>query len=192
MLRSLYDWTISLAATRYALLALAVVAFIEASVFPIPPDVLIIPMVLAAPRRAWLIALVATVGSVLGGLLGYAIGAFLFEQVGQPILASLGKADDMEAFSIRFNDYGFWSVLTAGITPFPFKVITIMSGWTAMPLGTFIVTAIVARALRFFIVAALLWEYGAPIRDFIEKRLGIVFTLFVVLLVGSFFLVKYL
>ncbi|SIN91235.1 YqaA family protein [Vannielia litorea] len=192
MLRSLYDWTIRQATSRHALWVLAAVAFIESSVFPIPPDVLMIPMILAMPQRAWLIAGIATLSSVLGGLLGYAIGALLFESVGQPILAALGKGDAMSEFNTRFNDFGFWAVLTAGVTPFPFKVITIMSGWTGMPLATFIVTSILARGLRFFIVAALLWKFGAPIRDFIEKRLGLMFTLFVVILVGGFFLVKYI
>ena len=98
----------------------------------------------------------------------------------------------MAEFSTRFNDVGFWAVLGAGITPFPYKVITIMSGWTGMPLATFIVTSILARALRFFIVAGLLWKFGAPIRDFIERRLPLVFTVFVVLLFGSFFLLRYL
>ncbi|MBE9635749.1 YqaA family protein [Salipiger mangrovisoli] len=192
MLRRLYDWTMSLADHPKALWALAAVSFIEASVFPIPPDVLMIPMILAAPRRAWLIALVATAASVVGGLFGYGIGHFFFDSIGRPILESLGKADSMEAFNARFNGVGFWAVLIAGITPFPFKVITIMSGWTAMPLGIFVTTAVVARAFRFFIVAALLRAFGAPIRDFIENRLGLVFTVFVLLLAGGFFLVKYL
>ena len=192
MLRGLYDWTISLAAGKYALWALAIVAFVESSFFPIPPDVLMIPMILATPHRAFLIAGIAMVASVLGGVLGYAIGAFAFDQIGQPILESLGKADSMAEFNDRFNDFGFWAVLIAGLTPFPYKVITIMSGWTAMPLGTFIVTSILARGLRFFIVAALLWKFGAPIRDFIEKRLGLMFTLFLLLLAGGFFVVKLL
>ena len=192
MLRRLYDWTMSLADHPKALWALAAVSFIEASVFPIPPDVLMIPMILAAPRRAWLIALVATVSSVLGGLLGYGIGHFFFEGIGRPILEALGKGDHIAAFNARFNGVGFWAVLIAGITPFPFKVITIMSGWTAMPMATFVVTAIIARSLRFFVVAGLLRAFGAPIRDFIERRLGLVFTLFVLLLVGGFSLVRYL
>lgn len=169
-----------------ALWALAIVAFVESSFFPIPPDILMIPMIIAAPHRAFLIAGVALVASVLGGLLGYAIGAFAFETIGQPILASLGKADAMAEFNTRFNDLGFWAVLTAGVTPFPYKVITIMSGWTSMPLATFIVTSIFARALRFFVVAGLLWKFGEPIRDFIEKRLGLMFILFVLLLGGGF------
>ena len=192
MLRRLYDWTLSLADHPKALWVLAAISFIESSVFPIPPDVLMIPMILARPSRAWMIALVALVSSVLGGLLGYAIGAFAYDTIGQPILETLGKADAMEAFNTRFNDFGFWAVLTAGVTPFPYKVITIMSGWTGMPLLTFIATSILARGIRFFLVAALLWKFGAPIRDFIEKRLGLMALVFIVLLFGGFYIVKYL
>ncbi|MGH1412133.1 MAG: YqaA family protein [Pelagimonas sp.] len=192
MLRRLYDWTMAQAEHRNALWILAIVAFIESSVFPIPPDVLLIPMVIAAPHRAWLIAGVAMIASVLGGLLGYGIGFFFYESFGQPILEAMGKADSMAEFNDKFNNVGFWAVLTAGITPFPYKVITIMSGWTAMPLGTFIVTSIIARSLRFFIVAALLRKFGSPIRDFIERRLGLVFIAFVAILLGGFLLVKYI
>ena len=186
MLKKLYNWTLSMAEHPRALWVLAVVSFAESSVFPIPPDILMIPMILARPSRAWVIAGVALVASVLGGMLGYAIGAFAWEGIGQPILAALGKAESMEAFNTRFNDFGFWAVLTAGITPFPYKVITIMSGWTGMPLMTFILTSILARGLRFFIVATLLRLYGEPIRDFIERRLGLVFVVFLVVLVGGF------
>ena len=192
MIKGLYNWTMGLAAHPRAIWALAVIAFIEASFFPIPPDVLMIPLILAQPKKAWWIATVALAASVLGGLFGYAIGAFFYDSIGAPILEALGKADSMAEFSTRFNDQGFWAVLIAGITPFPFKVITILSGWTSMPLGVFITTAIIARALRFFIVAGLLWKFGEPIRDFIEKRLGLMFTLFVVLLVGGFYVVRYL
>ncbi|WP_425100642.1 YqaA family protein [Tropicibacter sp. S64] len=192
MLRGLYDWTMSRARHPKALWFLAFVAFIESSVFPIPPDIILIPMILAAPRRAWLYAATATLFSVLGGLLGYAIGYFFFEAIGQPLLEAMGKGDAMAAFNARFNGVGFWAVLIAGITPFPYKVITIMSGWTAMPLMTFLVTSIIARALRFFIIAALLRTFGAPIRDFIERYLGLVFIGFVVVLVGGFYLVRYL
>ncbi|MCC5972075.1 MAG: DedA family protein [Pararhodobacter sp.] len=192
MIRALYDWTLSLAAHPRALWALAFVAFIEASVFPIPPDVLMVAMIIATPHRAFLIAGVAVLASVLGGLAGYAIGAFAFESIGRPVLETLGKADAVAAFNTRFHDFGFWSVLVAGVTPFPFKVITIMSGWTGLPLTTFVVTAIIARALRFFFVAALLWRYGAPIRDFIERWLGLLSVLFVVLLLLGFYAVRYL
>jgi membrane protein YqaA with SNARE-associated domain len=192
MLRALYDWTIRMADHPRALWVLAVISFAESSVFPIPPDVLMIPMILARPSRAWLIAAVALVSSVLGGMLGYAIGAFAYESIGQPILAALGKGEAMEAFNTRFNDFGFWAVLTAGVTPFPYKVITIMSGWTGMPLATFVATSILARGIRFFLVAALLWKFGAPIRDFIERRLGLLTIVFVVLLFGGFYLARYL
>jgi len=192
MLKRLYDWTMRLADHPHALWALAVVSFLESSVFPIPPDLLMIPMILARPTRAWLIALVALIASVLGGLLGYAIGAFAYETIGQPILAAMGKADAMAEFNTRFNDFGFWAVLVAGVTPFPYKVITIMSGWTGMPLATFVTTSIIARALRFFVVAGLLRVFGAPVRGFVERRLGLVFTLFMLLLIGGFVVVKYL
>ena len=192
MIRSLYDWALRMAEHRHALWVLACVSFIESSVFPIPPDVLMIPMILARPSRAWLIAGIALVSSVLGGMLGYAIGAFAYQEIGQPILAALGKGDAMVAFSTRFNDFGFWAVLTAGVTPFPYKVITIMSGWTTMPLGTFIATSILARGIRFFLVAALLWKFGTPVRDFIERRLGLVTILFVLLLFGGFYATRFL
>lgn len=192
MIQRLYDWTLSLAEHPRALWALAIVAFVESSFFPIPPDIIMIPMIIARPNRAFVIAGVALLASVLGGLLGYAIGAFAYDAIGQPILAALGKADAMAEFSSRFNDLGFWAVLTAGVTPFPYKVITIMSGWTGMPLGVFITTSILARGLRFFLVAGLLWKFGEPIRDFIEKRLGLMFILFVLLLVAGFAAVKVL
>ncbi|MFC2967679.1 YqaA family protein [Acidimangrovimonas pyrenivorans] len=192
MLRSTYDWTLSLAQSRHALWALFAVAFIESSVFPVPPDVLIIPMVIARPNRAWLIAAVALAGSVLGGVLGYYIGSALYQTVGEPVLAFYGKLDAVDAFRARFNDYGAWAVLIAGVTPFPYKVITIVSGMTQLNFGVFMVASVVARGLRFFIVAALLWKFGAPIRDFIERRLGLLFTLAMLLLVGGFAAVRYL
>lgn len=192
MLRRLYDWVMGFAGHPHALWVLAIVSFAESSVFPIPPDVLMIPMILARPSRAWLIAGVCLVASVLGGLLGYAIGAFAFEEIGRPIFEALGKIERIEQFNERFNDLSFWPVLIAGLTPFPYKVITIMSGWTGLPLGTFIVTSIIARGLRFFIVAALLWKFGAPIKDFIEKRLGLMFILFCLLLGGGFYVLKFL
>ncbi|MEY8099067.1 YqaA family protein [Falsihalocynthiibacter sp. S25ZX9] len=192
MLRSLYNWTMSLAQSRYAIWALGVIAFVESSVFPIPPDVLMIPMIIARPSKAWLIAGVALVGSVLGALLGYYIGSGLFESVGRPVLEFYGKEHYFAEFSTKYNEWGAWAVLIAGITPFPFKVITILSGSTGLSLPIFIVAAIIARAIRFFVVAALLRVYGEPIRDFIERRLGLVFIVFVVLLVGGFYFVKVL
>ena len=192
MIRRLYETTLSLAETRYALWALFIVAFVESSVFPIPPDVLMIPMIIARPSRAFVIAGVALVGSVLGGMLGYYIGSGLFETVGKPVLEFYGKDKYFDEFAVRYQEYGAWAVLIAGVTPFPYKVITILSGATSLNLGVFIVASIVARGLRFFIVAALLWKFGAPIRDFIEKRLGLMFAIFCVVLVGGFYAVKFL
>ncbi|KAA2316015.1 DedA family protein [Pseudooceanicola sediminis] len=192
MIKSLYDWTIRMADHPNALWVLALVSFVESSFFPIPPDLLMIPMIIARPNRAFTIAAVAMVASVLGGLLGYAIGALAFDAIGRPILETLGKADSIEVFNARFNQAGFWAVLLAGMTPFPYKVITIMSGWTGMNLGTFILTSILARGLRFFIIAALLWKFGSPVRDFIERRLGLVFIAFFAILIGGFLLVKYI
>lgn len=192
MIRRLYETTLSLAETRYALWALFIVAFVESSVFPIPPDVLMIPMIIARPSRAFVIAGVALAGSVLGGMLGYYIGSGLFETVGKPVLEFYGKDKYFDEFAVRYQEYGAWAVLIAGVTPFPYKVITILSGATSLNLGVFIVASIVARGLRFFIVAALLWKFGAPIRDFIEKRLGLMFVIFCVVLVGGFYAVKFL
>lgn len=192
MIRGLYDWTISLAESRYALWALAVVSFVESSVFPIPPDVLMIPMIIAQPRRAWMIASVALAASVLGGMLGYYIGYGLFESVGRPVLEFYGKEAYFEDFRARYNEWGAWAVLIAGMTPFPYKVITILSGTTGLNLGVFMVASVVARGARFFILAGLLWKFGAPIRDFIEKWLNLIFVIFVVGLIGGFYLVKYL
>ena len=183
MIQRMYDWTLLMAEHPRALWALAFVAFIESSFFPIPPDLLLIPLVLAAPTRAFWIAFIAVVASVAGGVFGYLIGAFAFEAIGKPILDSLGKARSIAEFNANFNAYGLWAVLIAGVTPFPFKVITIMSGWTSLPFGVFFISAIIARSLRFFAVAALLYFFGSPIRNFIERHLGLVFTLFVAILI---------
>lgn len=192
MIKRLYDWTLGLAQSPHALWALALVAFLESSVFPIPPDILMIPMIIAAPHRAWRIAGVALIASVLGGLLGYLIGYGLFESVGRPVLEFYGKDAYFADFSDRYNAWGAWAVLIAGVTPFPYKVITILSGVTALNLPVFIAASILARGLRFFIVAALLRRFGAPIRTFIERRLGLMFTLFCLILIGGFMMVKFL
>ncbi len=192
MLRRLYDWTMSMADHPRALWVLALVAFTESSFFPIPPDLLMIPMILAAPRRAFLIAGVAMVSSVLGGIFGYLIGAFAFETLGQPVLQALGKGAYFDEFAARYNEWGIWVVLAAGVTPFPYKVITILSGATALPFWVFVLSSIAARSLRFFVVAGLLWWIGPPVRAFIEKRLGLMFTIFMVLLFGGFYLVRIL
>ena len=192
MLRRLYDWTLAWAAHPRALWVLAIVSFAESSVFPIPPDVLLIPMVLARPNRAWLIAAVCTIASVLGALLGYAIGYLAFEALGEPVLRALGKADSFEGFQARYEEWGAWVVLAAGVTPFPFKVVTILSGAVQLSLPVFVVSAIVARGFRFFLVAGLLWAVGEPVRAFIERRLGLVFTAALVMFFGGFLVLRYL
>lgn len=191
MLRRLYDWTMSLAASRHAVTALGAISFIESSVFPIPPDTLLIPMVIAERRRAWWYATLATITSVLGGIAGYLIGAFLFDQVAWPILNAYGYADKFETFRGWYNDWGVWIVLVAGVTPFPFKVITIASGATGLNMIVFVLASIIARGARFFAVSALLYVFGPPIKDFIERRLGLVFTVAMVLLIGGFVVARY-
>ena len=191
MLRALYDWTMDLAASRNAVGALMVVSFVESSIFPVPPDTLLIPMVLAERAKAWWYAFLCTLTSVIGGLAGYAIGFFLFEAVAEPLLDFYGYADKFGQFAETYNDWGAWAVLIAGVTPFPFKVITIASGATKLSLLIFIIASLVARAIRFFAVAGLLYVFGPPIRAFIEKRLGLVFTLALGFLLGGFILARY-
>ena len=149
-------------------------------------------MVIARKEKAWWYALLCTLTSVAGGVLGYLIGMFLFEQVAQPILSFYVKMDKFDEFSAVFNHWGWWFVFIAGLTPFPYKVITIASGVAGLSLPIFIVASIVSRGLRFFVVAGLLYFFGPPIKEFIEKRLGLMFTLFVVLLVGGFILLRYI
>ncbi len=191
MLRKLYDRTMALAAHRHALLALAVVSFAESSVFPIPPDVLLIPMVLAARGSAWRIALVCTAASVLGGFAGYGIGHFLFEAVGRPIVEFYGAGDAFADFEASFRRLGWWIVIGGGVTPFPYKVVTILSGVAGLDPLTFTGASLASRGLRFFAEAALLWYFGAPLRSFIEKYLAWLATLVVVLLFGGFALVRF-
>ena len=192
MLKPLYDWTMDLAAHRHALVALAVVAFVESSVFPIPPDVLIIPMVLAARPQAWRIAGVATVASVVGGLAGYAIGALVFDSLGRPLLDLYGYQAQFADFQERYREWGAWIVFGAGLTPFPYKVITITSGAMDLDLAVFMIASVLSRGARFFLVAGLLWHFGPPIRQFIENNLAVLTTTFFVLLVGGFVAVRYL
>lgn len=191
MLRRLYDWTMSLAATPHAEKALFGVSFAESSFFPIPPDVLLIPMAIAKPLKWVRLALICTVASVLGAFLGYAIGMFLYEAVGKPILAFYGKEDAFDQIAAWYNTWGGWGVLFAAVTPFPYKVLTIFSGATGLDFFVFTLVSIIGRAARFFLVTWLLRLYGEPIRLFIEKYLGLLFTVFLGLLLGGFYLVKF-
>ncbi len=181
-----------LAGHRHALAALAFISFVESSVFPIPPDVLLIPMILAARDRAWVIAAVCTAASVVGGMAGYGIGALLFDTVGQPIVEFYGYLDRFHQFQARYEEWGAWIVAGAGFTPFPYKVITITSGVMKLDFGVFMVASIVSRGARFFLLAALLWYFGPPIRRFIERYLPQLTIVFFVLLLGGFVALRYL
>ena len=192
MLRRLYDWTMTLAAGPHATKALAAVAFVESSIFPIPPDAMLVPMVLAQPARAWRLALIATAGSVVGGLAGYAIGYFLFETLGQWIIQFYGLGARFDEFQRTWNEWGLWIILIKGLTPIPYKIVTIASGLAQFNLGIFILASLVTRGARFFLVAALLRVFGAPIRTFIEQRLTLVTTSFAALVVLGFVALRYL
>ena len=182
-LHLLYDWTMQLANNPRAIWLLGFVSFIEAIFFPIPPDVLLIPMILANIKRAWLYAFVTTITSVMGGLVGYAIGYLAYEQIAEPLLLSLGKQAAMSLFSSSINENGFLIVLTAGISPIPFKVVSVMSGFTQMPVFVFLLSALLGRATRFFVVATLLKYYGEAIKSFIETYLGWLFLVFIAFIV---------
>ena len=192
MLRRLYDWVIRLAAHPRALWALGLISFLESSVFPIPPDVLLIPMVLADRTKAFRIALVCTVCSVLGGLLGYAIGYYFFATLGEWVVRTYGLQASLDAFRAGFAEYGIWIILIKGLTPIPYKLVTIASGAAHFDLFTFVWASIVTRGLRFFLLAALLWKFGDPIRHFIEERLTLITSAFVVTLLGGFVAFRYL
>ncbi|MEO0621689.1 MAG: YqaA family protein [Pseudomonadota bacterium] len=192
MLRKLYDRILALAEGPVALPALAVVSFAESSIFPITPLVMLIPMVLARPDRAWLIAAVCALASVAGGLAGYAIGYFLYAEIGQPILEFYGKAAEFAEAAEMFRRNGFEAVFIAAFTPFPYKVITIASGVAELSLTPFVTASLIGRGLQFFLVAAVLWKFGPAARSFIERRFGILATLGVALIIGGFVAVKYL
>jgi membrane protein YqaA with SNARE-associated domain len=191
-MKRLYDWMMREAAGPRAEPALAAVSFAESSFFPIPPDIMLIPMVLAQRARAWWFATLATLSSVVGGLAGYAIGYFLFQTMGTQILAFYGYSGRLDEVFKWFNEWGVWILLVKGMTPFPYKVLTILAGAAQMSLVPFIVASILARAMRFFLVAGLLYAYGPPIKSFIEERLTLVTTAFVVLLVGGFLAIRFL
>ena len=192
MFQRLYDRTMSLASHRHAMRVLALVSFAESSIFPIPPDAMLIPMVLAHRDRAWAMAAVCTVASVLGGILGYIIGYFLFEAVGRPILDFYGYQDEFQRFADAYNEWGLWIILIKGLTPIPYKLVTIASGVAHFDPTVFILASIATRGARFFLVAALLRRFGPPIRTFVEKNLTAVATAALLLIVGGFVAVKYL
>ncbi len=186
MFRALYDWTLRMAGHRHAIRYMGAVSFAESSFFPIPPDVMVVPMVLARRDQAYRIATICTISSVLGGMLGYAIGMFLYDSVGQWLIHVYGMADGIEGFRATYREWGAWIILIKGFTPIPFKLVTIASGIAAFSFPAFVAASIVTRAARFFLIAWLLRRYGAPMQAFIERRLTLVSWIFLALLVGGF------
>jgi membrane protein YqaA with SNARE-associated domain len=192
MLRRLYDWVIRLSEHPKSLWALATVSFVESSFFPIPPDVMLVPMVLAQRAKAWLIAGVCTVASVAGGFLGYAIGFYFFATIGQWLIDFYGLQGGFAQFQQQFNEWGLWIILIKGMTPIPYKLVTIASGAAHFDLAVFAMASIVTRGARFYLVAALLYFFGEPIRTFIEKHLTLVTTGLILLIVAGFVAIRYI
>jgi membrane protein YqaA with SNARE-associated domain len=189
MLRRIYDWCVDTAAKPYAAWVLALLSFCESSFFPIIPDVMLIPMALARPERAWLFATVCTVASVAGGVLGYFIGAVLYDTLGQWLIHLYGYGGKVEAFRAAYAQYGALIILLKGFTPIPYKIVTITSGFAGFNLGLFILMSAITRGARFFLEAFLLNRYGARARVIIEKRLGMWAGLAAVAIVVGFIVV---
>ena len=190
--RRIYDHTLNLASRKNALTWLFIISFIESSFFPIPPDIMIIPMVLATPKEAYKIAGVATVASVLGGYFGYFIRIYGFELIARPLLEFYGYMKQFGEFENYYHEYGAWIVFGAGITPFPCKIITIASGVVRLDLVVFTIASVIARGMRFYFIAWLLKRFGDPMKVFIEKNLNLLSILFLLLLIGGFAAVKLL
>jgi membrane protein YqaA with SNARE-associated domain len=192
MLRNFYAWVMALAASPYAAWWLALIALAEASCFPIPPDALLVPMALAKPRSAWRFAAICTVASVVGGALGYLIGYAVFDQVARPILALYGYGPAYAAFQAKFQEYGLWIILVKGLTPIPYKIVTIAAGAARFDFATFMLASVLTRGVRFFLVATLLHFYGDAVRHFIERRLTLVTSALALGIVGGFLALKFL
>ena len=192
MLRRLYDWVLSLAARPSAVWALGAVSFAESSFFPVPPDAMLIPMVIARPERAWLYATVCTAASVAGGVLGYAIGALLYDSIGAWLFQLYGLTEGAEAFRRSYAEYGHWVILLKGLTPIPYKLVTITSGFAAYSLFWFVVLSILTRGARFFILAAVLGRFGPAIRGVLDRHLNAVAAGAVALIVAGFVGFRYL
>ncbi|CAK7192335.1 hypothetical protein COMNV_00528 [Commensalibacter sp. Nvir] len=192
MLHRLYTRAISFAQSQFAPLWLIIISFSEASFFPIPPDILLCPMILAKRKNAWLYALICTVSSVIGGILGWIIGAFLLHFLAMPIVHFYHAEQQLTALQSKFNTYGVWIILIKGLTPIPYKFVTIASGAAHFPMIPFIAASLATRGIRFFIEALLLYYFGPKIQNFIEKRLVWVTTLFCIILLGGIIAFKYL
>jgi membrane protein YqaA with SNARE-associated domain len=191
-LRSLYAWVMKHAAGPNRYWALAGVSFAEASFFPIPPDLFLVPMVLADRKRTLMLTLACTVGSVIGGVFGYAIGSFLYNSLGRWLIDLYGYGSDIDAFRAAYAQWGAWIILIKGMTPIPYKLVTIASGFAGYNFAAFVALSIVTRGMRFAIVAGLLYWFGEPVRAFIEKRLEWVLLGVLVVVVLGFLSVRYL
>jgi membrane protein YqaA with SNARE-associated domain len=192
MLRRLYDWCIAAADKPYATWLLGIVSFVESSFFPIPPDAMLIPMALARPDRAWFYATVCTTTSVAGGVLGYLIGALLYDSVGLWLMKFYGLTGKVEAFREAYAQWGSWIILIKGVTPIPYKLVTIASGFAGYSFLMFVLLSFVARGMRFYLVAFLLNRYGVQARAILEERLGLWVSIAAVLLVGGIAAAVYL
>lgn len=191
-IKQMYDWVLQWAETPYGVPALLVLAFAESSFFPIPPDVLLIALAIAVPKRSFYFALVCTVGSIIGGIVGYGIGSLFYESIGEPIVHLYHGEPVMTKIRLWYDQYGFWGVLIAAITPIPYKIFTIASGVFEFKFSTFFLSSVIGRSIRFFAVGTLIFYFGAPIKIFIEKYFNILSILFVILLVGGFVIIKFL
>jgi len=192
MLRRLYDRVLALSADRRAPGWLAVISFAESSFFPVPPDALLVPMALSRPDRAYWFASICTLASVLGGMLGYLIGYALYDQVAAPLIHLYHYEDAAAAFVDKFNQYGLWVILIKGLTPIPYKIVTITSGLTHFNFGVFMAASVLTRGARFFLIAALIRQFGEPVRAFIERRLTLVTSLTAAGIVGGVLLLKFI
>ncbi len=191
MIERLYRRLLLLAAGPRAPLWLAVIAFAEASFFPLPPDALLIPMALARPHRAWRLAAICTAASVVGGAFGYFIGFALYQAVAQPLLHAYGYEAAFERFRQTFAEYGFWVILLKGLTPIPYKIVTIASGAAGFNFGMFMLASVLTRGARFFLIAALLRRFGDPVRVFVERRLTLVTSVALLGIVAGFVVLRY-
>ena len=192
MFKRLYHWTLSLAESPRATWALAIVAFAESSFFPIPPDVILVPMALAKPRRALFYAAICTVASVLGGILGYAIGSILFESVGKWLIGLYGYADRVESLRLFYAEWGWAFILVKGLTPIPFKLVTIVSGLLGYNFWLFVLLCCITRGARFVLLAGLLNWFGEPIKAALERHFAIFLGLILVAIVGGFWLAAHM
>lgn len=192
MLRRMYDWCVAAAYKPFATWIMGIVSFLESSIFPVPPDVMLVPMSLARPEKAYSYAFICTWTSVTGGVLGYAIGALLYDSVGQWLITLYGYGDKVDAFREAYARYGMWIILLKGLTPIPYKIVTITSGFAGYDIWLFILFSIITRAGRFYMLAFLLHRYGAKAREIIEERLGFWVTLAAVLLVAGIVAALYL